>query len=215
MWEVSAEGWLSMGGKQVWARYCMVQGRNTGAPIPSESGRSEEGGEERGRTASSHDTLLSNLASDFAQHSQPLTPCRLAALQEQAATHSQPTFTGPPQGRQGSLGVVWHFPPTSASCTHTPPTGSSDSAGAVVLVSGGLSVKRVSSVHPLTAHLHRPHLHPTQVHGGPAQPLLRVSAGQAGEEATLRCREPGLGCTHPLPLLALLLLLPAPGCVPL
>ncbi|XP_062938767.1 CSC1-like protein 1 isoform X2 [Cynocephalus volans] len=75
---------------------------------------------------------------------------------------------------------------------------------------------RLHRHHGLQHHLPhhcaiRPHLHPAQAHGGPAQPLLRLPPGQAGEEDPLRRREPGLGRSYPVPLLALLLLFPAPG----
>ncbi|XP_063527370.1 CSC1-like protein 1 isoform X2 [Pongo pygmaeus] len=56
-----------------------------------------------------------------------------------------------------------------------------------------------------------PHLHPAQAHGGPAQPLLHLPPSQAGEGDPLCRCEPGLGSPHPVPLLALLLFLPAPG----
>lgn len=68
--------------------------------------------------------------------------------------------------------------------------------------------QEVSSSQP---YLCRPHLYPAQAHGGPAQPLLCLPPGQAGEGDPLCSCAPGLGRSHPVPLLAFLLLFPAPG----
>lgn len=56
-------------------------------------------------------------------------------------------------------------------------------------------------------------LHPPEAHGGPSQPVLRLSPCQAGEEDALCSGQSGPGSSHPLPLLALFLLFCAAGWV--